>query len=128
MKKPVFIKKQNAKVVNLGTKIILKYTSSDGQLEVNHMTIHGRHPDNPAHFIFETKVTFMVFILKGKGRISRDDEIIEVEPEDVIEFPTSTRFAAEGDFEYLTFEHPAWFASQASIVDKNNVKIENTTK
>jgi mannose-6-phosphate isomerase-like protein (cupin superfamily) len=124
-----YIKKQQARVVDLGTKKILKYTGTDRKLEINHMYINGRHPDNPGLFIFESDVAFMVFILKGNGRIYCNDTWYTVEPEDVIEVPPKTKFAAEGnDFEYLTVEHPAWYPEQASIVDDQGNKVEQTTK
>lgn len=127
--KSTLIKKSDARIVDLGTKVIRKYTAIDKLLEVNRMTLSGRHPENKDHFIFETKVHFMLYVVKGKGKIYCDNDIFEVEEEDVIDIPVNTRFAAEGtDFEYLTIEAPAWFPEQAFIVDKNNKIIENTTK
>jgi len=123
------IKKSQAKIVDLGTKIIRKYASSDRKLEINHMKITGRHPENPDHFIFETKCHFMVYIISGEGYVYCDDKKFKVGAGDVIDVPVSTRYAVEGDnLEYLTCEHPAWFAEQASIVDSKGIMIEDTKK
>jgi mannose-6-phosphate isomerase-like protein (cupin superfamily) len=123
------IKKSNARIVDLGTKVIRKYTAPDKLLEVNRMTLTGRNPENPHHFIFETKVHFMVYVVKGRGKIYCNDEVYEVEVEDVVDVPVNTRFAAEGtDFEYLTIEAPAWFPEQAFIVDKDSKVIEQSKK
>jgi mannose-6-phosphate isomerase-like protein (cupin superfamily) len=121
------IKKSDARIVDLGTKVILKYTAPDKLLEVNRMTLSGRNPKNLDHFIFETKVHFMVYVVKGKGKIYCDDEVFLVEEEDVVDIPINTRFAAEGtDFEYLTIESPAWFPEQAFIVKKDGLVVENS--
>jgi mannose-6-phosphate isomerase-like protein (cupin superfamily) len=129
MKNSFLIKKSAAKIIDLHTKIIRKYTALDKSLEFNHMTLSGRNPENPEHYIFETKVHFMVFILKGKGKVYCDDQVFYVETGDVVDVPVNTKFAAEGDdFEYLTTETPAWFPEQAFIVDENKNIIVNSKK
>lgn len=45
MPNTLLIKKEDAKKVDLKTKFIRKYNCSDKKLEINHMTITGRHPD-----------------------------------------------------------------------------------
>ncbi len=64
MNKATLIKKSDARIVDLGTKVIRKYTAPDKLLEVNRMTITGRHPENTDNYIFETKVHFMVYVVK----------------------------------------------------------------
>lgn len=127
--KSTLIRKSDASIVDLGTKVIRKYTAPDKLLEVNRMTLSGRNPENANHFIFETKVHFMVYVVRGKGKLYCDDDVFEVQEEDVVDILPNTRFAAEGtDFEYLTIEAPAWFAEQAFIVDGTGKVIEKTTK
>jgi len=61
----------------------------------------------------------MLYVVKGKGKVYCDDEVFEVEEGDVVDVPTCTKFTTQGkNFEYITVEHPAWFAKQASVVDK----------
>lgn len=129
MNKSFLIKKSDARIVDLNTKIIKKYTAPDKMLEFNHMTLTGRNPENPMHYIFETKVHFMVYILKGEGEIYCNEATYHVEAGDVVDVPINTKFAAEGkNFEYLTAESPAWFPEQASIVDADKNIIENLKK
>jgi mannose-6-phosphate isomerase-like protein (cupin superfamily) len=122
------IKSDKAKVVNLGTKVITKYTSSDKQLEINHMLIEGSHPETSNHFIYETKVRFMVYILKGTGLFVCDDERYLLSPGDVLDIPVKTKFRVEAEesLEYLAFENPAWYPEQAFIVDNLGNVIEET--
>jgi catechol 2,3-dioxygenase-like lactoylglutathione lyase family enzyme len=121
------IKKEDVKIVDLSTKIIKKYTADDKRIEINKMSINGRNPENPKHFIYETECRFMVYVLKGSGKLYCDEEVFEVSEGDVVDVPTHAKFAAEGiDFEYLTFEAPAWFPSQAFIVDDKGNIIEET--
>jgi len=123
------IKKTEAKIVDLKTKIIRKYTARDKNLEFNHMTLSGRNPEESNHYIFETKVHFMVYVVKGQGKIYVNNDVFSVVEGDVVDVPPNTRFAAEGtDFEYLTTETPAWFPEQAFIVDINNNEIETSKK
>lgn len=119
----MLIKKEQAKIVNLGTKIIKKYTSSDKQLEINHMTLNGRTPEKAGTFLCETKVHFMVYVIKGSGRMFCGEDIFEVSEGDSIDVPSGIKFAAEGSFEYITAESPAWYQEQAQIVDKSGNKI-----
>ncbi len=116
----MLIKKNQAKIVDQGTKIIRKYTASDKQLEINHMILNGRTPEKKGTFLCETKLHFMVFVIKGKGKIFRGNEVFNVKEGDCIDVPPKTKFAAEGyDFEYITVESPAWYPEQAKIVDKD---------
>ncbi|MDP1722432.1 MAG: hypothetical protein Q8L37_04440 [Candidatus Gottesmanbacteria bacterium] len=116
-----------SKIVDLGAKKIRKFISSDKQLEINYMTISGRHPENPDYFVYEIDVHFMVYILKGSGKIYCDDDVFDVFPGDIIDVPTKVRFATEGkNFEYLTFGYPAWYPEQAFMVDRRGNIIEKT--
>jgi mannose-6-phosphate isomerase-like protein (cupin superfamily) len=84
------------------------------------MLLNGRTPDNKGLFICETKVHFMLFVTKGKGKIFKDNETFDVEEGDCVDVSPGTKFAAEGfGFEYITAENPAWYKEQATIVDKN---------
>lgn len=116
----MLIKKDKAKIVDKGAKKIRKYTAPDKQLEINHMILNGRTPEKEGAFLCETKVHFMAFVLKGKGKMYIGDEIYEVSGGDCVDVPPGTKFAAEGyNFEYITAESPAWYPEQAKIVDKD---------
>jgi mannose-6-phosphate isomerase-like protein (cupin superfamily) len=119
----MLIKKNQARVVNQGSKIIRGYTAKDKQLEINHMTLNGRTPNKENTFICETKVHFMAFVIKGKGKMYCGGEVFDVEEGDALDVPAGTEFAAEGNMEYITAEHPAWYKEQATIVDTNGKVI-----
>ena len=123
----MLIKKSQALFKDLGTKTIRKYTSPDKQLEVNCLTVNGRHPEEPGQFIYEVGVAFMVYVIKGKGKFWVGEKEYIAEVGDVLYIPRATKFAVEGkDLEYLTFETPAWYSAQAFIVDGKGKVIENT--
>ena len=116
----MLIKKEKAKIVDKGSKIIKKHTAKDKQLEINHMILNGRTPENQGEFLCETEIHSMVLVIKGKGKIFCGDDVFEVSESDCIDVPKGTKFAAEGyDFEYITAENPAWYPEQAKIVDKD---------
>ncbi len=121
----MLIRKNQAKIIDKGDKVIKKYTAPDKQLEINHMTLNGRTPDKEGTFLCETKLHWMLFVTKGKGRVFRNDEVFDVEEGDCVDFPPGTRFAAEGrNFEYITVENPAWYPEQAKIVDKDGKSLK----
>ncbi|PIU42538.1 MAG: hypothetical protein COS98_02425 [Parcubacteria group bacterium CG07_land_8_20_14_0_80_35_11] len=121
----MLIKKDKAKIVDKGAKKIRKYTSPGRKLEINHMILNGRTPEREGTFLCETKVHFMVFVIKGNGKMYVGDEIFEVSEGDCVDVPAGTKFAAEGyDFEYITAESPAWYSEQATIVDKDGNIVE----
>ncbi|MEK9178789.1 MAG: hypothetical protein AAB801_03345 [Patescibacteria group bacterium] len=119
----MLIKKDQAKVVDQGTKVIRKYPASDKLLEVNHMILNGRTPVGENTFLRETKVHFMILVIKGSGRIYCGSEIFNVEEGDSVDVPAGTKFAAEGNLEYITAESPAWYKEQATIVDIHGKEI-----
>lgn len=126
MTKAILIKQSNAKKVDLGTKVITKYTSQDKKLEANHVKISGRHPEEKDQFIYETDCHFLVYVINGSGTIFCDDDKFEVTQGDVVDVPPKTKYAVEGDLEYLALDTPAWYPEQAAIVDKNGNLIEDT--
>jgi mannose-6-phosphate isomerase-like protein (cupin superfamily) len=119
----ILIKKDQAKIVDLGTKIIRKHTSEDKHLEINHMTLNGRTPEKVGTFLCETKVHFMVYVTKGSGKIFRGEDSFEVSEGDSVDVPPGVKFAAEGNFEYITAESPAWYVEQAQIVDEEGKRV-----
>lgn len=125
------IKKNDATFVDLGTKFITKYTSEDKSLEINHMKIHGRHPENPEHFVYEEQVHFMLYVVSGTGTVWCDSECYEVSVGDVVDVPAKTKFAVDSTdetFEYFALQSPAWSPEQAFIVNKEGTVVEQTTK
>lgn len=120
----ILIKKDQAEIVDLGSKIIRKHTAEDKQLEINHMTLNGRTPEKDGTFLLETKVHFMVYVVKGKGKIFRGEDVFSVSEGDSVDVPPGERFAAEGNFEYITAENPAWYREQSRIVDKEGNSIK----
>ena len=121
----MLIKREKAKIVDKGTKRIKKYTAPDKSLEINHMILNGRTPEKEGTFLCETKVHFMVFIIKGEGKIYVGEEIYEIREGDCVDVPAGTKFAAEGyNFEYITVESPAWYPEQATIIDKEGNIVE----
>jgi len=121
----MLIRKDQAKFVDKGLKKIIKYTSLDKSLEINHMILNGRTPEKEDQFLCETKVHCMMLIIRGSGKMYVGEDIFEVSEGDCIDVSAGTKFAAEGhNFEYITAESPAWYPEQATIVDKNGQILE----
>lgn len=121
--KPKKFTPQDTRKVDLGTKIIHKYPSLSKLLELNHMKINGRHPENKDEYILEHDCQFIVYVVKGKGKIYAGDELFNVKVGDAVYVPVENKFAAEGkDFEYITVETPAWYPEQAEIVSVKKSK------
>lgn len=109
---------ENQLIVIDANKSIKRYPSASRVMEMNLMTLNGRSPMNPDHFILNTVVHFMIYVTKGEGIFYVDDAIIHASVGDVLDVPPKTRFAASGKgFEYVTVENPAFFLEQSYIVD-----------
>jgi len=121
----MLIKKHQAKIIDQRTKIIRKYVAADKQLEINHMDLRGRTPEKEGAFLCETKVHFMAYVFRGEGKMFCGDEVFEVGEGDCLGVPAGTKFAAQGNFEYITAENPAWYPEQATIVDDCGNLIKN---
>jgi len=113
--KPVKINKSEANVINLGTKKIHEYPLPTKLMSVAYMKVTGRHPQKG--FLYESDCAFCLYVTKGKGKIYADDEIFKVEIGDVVYVPTKTKFACEGDMEYVTFDSPGFYPEQSKEVD-----------
>jgi mannose-6-phosphate isomerase-like protein (cupin superfamily) len=59
---------------------------------------------------------FVVYVMKGQGRIFAGEEIFDVEPEDVVFVPARSKFAAEGEFVYITFDSPTFYVEQSTEI------------
>lgn len=124
-----FIKKDQAKLVDLGNKVIRKYIAPDKSMEINYMTVTGRNPENPHHFLLEKEVQFMMYVIKGTGTVFVGDEKHAVEVGDVIHVPKNTKFAIESEnLEYLAAETPAFYPEQAYIVDSKGTVVGEVGK
>ena len=108
---------EDTKKVDLGTKVIYKYPSLSKLLELNHMVVNGRHPESGSEYMHDCQ--FIVYIIKGDGKIYAGDEIFNVKVGDTVYVPTENKFAAEGKcLEYITVQTPAWYPEQAEVVSK----------
>ena len=115
--KPIKYSPGKATVINLGTKIIYKFPTRTKLFDIAHMVVNGRHPENPKEFILESDCHFMIYVIKGKGKIYVGDNIFQVVVGDVIDVPPGNKFACEGKgFEYITFDAPAFYPEQSEII------------
>jgi len=108
---------EDTKKVDLKTKVIYKYPSLSRLLELNYMVVNGRHPENKNEYVIEHDCQFIIYVIKGNGKIYAGGEIFDVKAGDAVYVPAENKFAAEGqNFEYITVETPAWYPEQAEVV------------
>src|SRR3989338_3787773 len=91
---------QTAKI-DLGTKIIHKYPSPTGQMDIGIMVVNGRHPADEKKFILETECQFIMYVMRGVGIVYVEAEEFKVEKGDVVFVPKNHKFAVRGDFQYI---------------------------
>jgi mannose-6-phosphate isomerase-like protein (cupin superfamily) len=59
----------------------------------------------------------MIYVIKGSGKIYVGDSIFQVTAGDVVDVPPGNKFACAGkDFEYITFDVPAFYPEQSEII------------
>lgn len=102
--------------VDLGTKVIHKYPTPTKSLDIAKMVVKGRHPEGPNTFILEHECQFVIYVIKGSGKIYAGEETFEVTVGDVVFIPTDNKFAVEGDLEYITVDNPAFFLGQTEEI------------
>ncbi len=114
--KPIKYSAKDTFKIDLGTKIIFKYPTPTKDFDVGHMVVKGRHPKGVNVFILENECSFVIYVLSGTGKIYAGDNTFAVVAKDVVFVPAKNNFAAEGIFEYVTFDSPAFFPEQSSEV------------
>lgn len=112
--KPTKYSSSDTNKIDLGTKIIYKYPTPTKELDFSMMLIKGRHPETG--FLLEHDCQFFIYVTKGQGKVVTDSDTIEVTVGDIVFVPKETKFAMEGDFEYLTAGTPAFYPEQAEEV------------
>jgi mannose-6-phosphate isomerase-like protein (cupin superfamily) len=85
-------------------------------MDIGYMVVKGRHPKDKNTFIIEHKCCFVIYVTKGKGKIYAGNEAFDVKAGDVVFVPTNNKFAAEGHFEYITVDNPAFFIKQSEEI------------
>jgi mannose-6-phosphate isomerase-like protein (cupin superfamily) len=103
---------KDSKLINLGTKKIHSFPLQTRMMSVAYMQIQGRHPEGKG-FLLEHDCQFVIYVTKGKAKIFAGDQIFEVKVGDVVFVPTETKFAVEGDVEYVTVDTPGFYPEQS---------------
>lgn len=103
--------------IDLGTKTIFKYPTPMEELDIAKMVVNGRHPQDSNTFILEHACSFVMYILKGSGKIYAGDEVFEVKETDVVFVPKENKFAVEGNLEYITVDTPKFYLEQSEEIN-----------
>ncbi len=114
--KPQKLSKKQIELVDLGSKKIQKYPLDTKLMSVAYMVVDGRHPKGKKKFLLEHDCAFVVYLIKGKGKVYAGDEVFDVRVGDVVFVPTEHRFAVEGKMEYVTVDTPAFYLEQSEEV------------
>lgn len=103
--------------IDLGTKVIYKYSTPTKEMDIGRMVVKGRHPKKKNQFILEHDCQFVVYVIKGKGKIFAGDDTFSVRVGDVVFVPKENKFAVEGDLEYITVDVPAFYPEQHEEIE-----------
>ena len=114
--KPVKYTKSDATVIDLKTKQIYKYPSPTKLFDIGRMVVNGRNPEGNNNFLLEKDCDFVIYVIKGNGKVFAGEEIYDVTLDDVIFIPKGNKFAVEGNMEYITVDVPAFYLEQTSEI------------
>jgi mannose-6-phosphate isomerase-like protein (cupin superfamily) len=107
--------RSDTELIDLGpTKKIYKYPSPTRSLDIGIMVLNGRHPESG--FVVEHDCEFVMYVTKGEGTFYVGDSIYKVKPGDAVFVPTDHKFAADGNFEYITVDSPAYYPGQTESI------------
>lgn len=76
----------------------------------------GRHPKGKNTFVLEHGCMFVMYIIKGNGKVYAGESIFDVNVDDEVFVPTDHKFAVEGNLEYITFDLPAYYPEQSEEI------------
>lgn len=99
--------------IDLGNKVIFKYPIPTRLFDISHMVVHGRHPHDKKSFGVNQDCVFAIYVIKGKGRVFVGEDIFTLTVNDVVFVPQATKYAVEGEMEYITFDTPAFYPEQS---------------
>lgn len=102
--------------IDLGTKVIFKYPTPTKLFDIARMVVKGRHPQEKNKFILEHKCNFVIYVIKGEGKIYAGKDAFEVKVDDVVFVPIDNKFAAEGNMEYITVDVPAFYLERSEEI------------
>ena len=120
--KPVKYTFSDTNKIDLGTKVIFKYPTPTKNMDIARMVVKGRHPQSKNKFILEHDCNFVIYVIKGKGKIYAGDKIFDVKVNDVVFVPKENKFAAEGNMEYITVDSPAFYMEQSEEIEVGGKK------
>lgn len=103
--------------IDLGTKVIFKYPTPTKIFDIGRMVVDGRNPKEKNKFILESDCDFVIYVIKGAGKIYAGEAIFDVKVDDVVFVPKGNKFACEGNMEYITVDVPAFYLEQSSEVE-----------
>ena len=114
--RPTKYSRSDTKTINLNTKVIYKYPNPFNAMDIGKMVVNGRHPEDNKTFILESGCDFVMYVIKGSGKVYAGDQVFEVSIDDVLFVPKGNNFAVEGNMEYITVDSPAFYPEQSSEV------------
>jgi mannose-6-phosphate isomerase-like protein (cupin superfamily) len=123
--KPFKYSQQDTNKIDLGTKVIFKYPSPTKLFEIARMEINDHHPQEPNKFLLEHDCQFAFYVIKGQGVIYASEEVFKVKVGDVVFVPKENKFAAEGNFEYITVNVPAFYPEQSEEITDRTQNLHN---
>lgn len=115
--KPVKYTPNETSKIDLGTKIIYKYPTLTKEFDIARMVVKGRHPEGKNKYILEHGCSFVVYIIKGSGKIYAGKDVFGVKVGDVVFVPKENKFAVEGEMEYVTVDVPAFYLEQSEEIE-----------
>ena len=114
--KPAKLAFKETNLIDLGTKKIYQYPFKAKLISVAKMSVKGRNPQGRNNFFLEHKCNFIIYIIKGTGKIYAGKETFKVGVGDCVYVPLENKFAVEGKLEYVTVDTPAFFPEQSEEI------------
>ncbi len=114
--KPVKYSHKDTNKIDLGTKVIYKYPTPTKEFDIARMVVKGRNPEKKNKYLLEHGCDFVIYIIKGVGKVYAGKEIFDVKLNDVVFVPKENKFAVEGNFEYITVDVPAFYLEQSEEI------------
>lgn len=115
--KPIKYSHDSANKIDLGSKVIFKYPIPTKEFDIARMVVNGGNPKGANKYLLEHKCNFVMYVIKGQGKVYAGEEVFDVIVNDVVFVPKENKFAVEGEFEYITVDVPAFYLEQSEEIE-----------
>lgn len=100
--------------------VVYSYPSGVKDLSIALIKVNGRHPHQKNAMFIEHGLTVLFYIIEGKGKVTIEKAMFEVQTGDTITIEKENKYFLEGNLVYIAATSPAYYKEQNEVVIENS--------